>query len=227
MVLDAIGTPVLLLIMNNNCNLELYQRWYDQPFQNRLSDTMLLALIQAQRKDKRIWEIMKFDSERENFFSGRNTISNGQVMELSSNLCRRSLSLLEESLAGNHAPINERNIHDVMCSNECLLNDRLRFLSMNISKCACMELSIQHDSDLFKAAGSFCKENSAEYLCTDLAKCGKWQCDISDYGCKRIEYNQQEIPLKGNGGDCSGASKYNFMHRMIFWIFLFTTMFVW
>lgn len=216
--------------MNNTCNGELYQKWHDEPFRNRLSDSMLLALISAERRDRRIWEIMNFDNARESFFSGNDPIANGQVMELSGHLCRRSLSALKDSLAGNHAPINDRDLHDVMCSNECLLNDSLRFIAMNISNCGCLDLSVQTGSGVFYKAeegSDFCKENSGEYLCMDLDRCGKWQCDISDYGCKRIEYNQQEIPLKGFGNECSVASsRHCNMVLLSILVFLFSTNFM-
>lgn len=198
--------------MNKICSLEDYQEWYDNPYPNRLSESMLLALISAKRKDTKIWRIMDFDNSRERFFSGNVAITNGQVMELAGNLCSLSLSKLQESLAGNHGEIRQRDIHDAMCSKECLLNDKLRNISMSVSNCACLDLSIQEENKLFKSDGSFCKENSADYLCSYLGDCGEWQCDLTDFGCKRIEYNQKEIPLRGFGGDCSEASKHcNFL----------------
>ena len=206
--------------MNKTCSVRDYEEWYDIPYPNKLSESMLLALISAKRKDTKIWRIMNFDNSRERFFSGNADITNGQVMELAGHLCSLSLSKLQESLAGNHGEIRKRDIHDVMCNKECLLNDKLRHLSINMSNCACLELSTQEESDQFKTYGSFCKENSADYLCSVLGDCGEWQCDLNDFGCKRIEYNQKEVPLRGFGGDCSEASKHcNFL--VIFaWIIL-------
>ncbi len=195
--------------MNNTCNTEKYLTWYNEAFPTRLGDSMLLSLLLAQRKDKKIWEIMNFDDARESYFAGNTDISNGQVMELSGHLCRRSLISLKESLAGHHAPVNDRDIHSAMCSNECLLNDRLRFASMNMSNCNCLELSVPNDSDVVMGDDKFfCKENSGEYLCEDLGRCGEWLCEVADYACKRRFYDQQEVPLKGYGNDCSGASRH-------------------
>jgi hypothetical protein len=151
---------------------------------------------------------MDFDNNRESFFAGDKPILNGQVMEVSGQLCRQSLLELQLDLAGQHAPINDRNIHDVMCSADCSLNDQLRKNVMNVSKCDCLQLSLSSDDAQYTEEGSFCRENSGEYLCADLGKCGNWQCAISDFGCKRIEYNQIEVDLRGFGDVCSSASRF-------------------
>ena len=194
--------------MNSSCNIEEYDSWYGKPYEEELSDNFLLALVSTRRKDSEIWDIMDFENSREKFFSGYLAITNGQVMEASATLCRQSLSNLKQTLAGQHGPISERDIHDTMCNTHCALNDRLRFFSMNKTGCSCLELSIlPDDSDLFKEEGSFCREHSGDYLCSVLGKCGNWECAISDYGCKRNEYNQIKVPLRGYGNECNTASR--------------------
>ena len=195
--------------MNFSCSKDEYLRWYNGPYEDRLSDRLLLALISANRKDKDIWKIMDFDNTREAIFSGSKSVFNGQVMEVSGKLCRQSLLNLKLNLAGKHDPINDRDIHDVMCSEHCSLNDRLRFLSMNRSRCDCLQLSLSEDDPMYKEEGSFCRENSGNYLCADVGKCLSWECSISDFGCKRVEYNQIEIPLRGFGDDCNMAPTYS------------------
>lgn len=193
--------------MNSSCNIKEYDTWYNEPYEDELSNSFLLALISTQRKDSEIWDIMDFEKSREKFFSGYLAISNGQLMEVSGTLCRQSFSNLELNLAGQHGPINDHDIHDTMCSNNCLLNDMHRISSMNRSGCSCLELSISpNNTDLFKEEGSFCKEHSGDYLCSVLGKCGTWECPTSDYGCKRNEYNQIKVPLRGYGDECNIAS---------------------
>lgn len=126
--------------------------------------------------------------------------------EVSSILCRKSLSMLHLSLAGQHDTITEQSIHDVMCSVDCTLNDHLRALAMNESRCSCIDLSPSKDDPGFKEEGSFCRENSGDYLCSDLGDC-VWQCALSDFGCKRNEFNQRKIPLRN---ECSNIAHCKF-----------------
>ncbi len=196
--------------MNYSCSLDVYDKWYNTPYTEDLSNSLLLALISAERKDKYIWHsIMDFDNTRERFFAGALPISNGQVMELSGRLCRRSLTELRLDLAGQHAPISSIDIHDVMCNTHCDLNDKLRFVALNVSRCDCLQLSFGPALLPKKLKGGFCYQNSGDFLCTELGQCGSWECAEHDFGCKRIEYNQIEVPLRGFGDQCSHASRFS------------------
>lgn len=179
--------------MNSFCNITEYDDWYNEEYKEELSKSFLLALSSTRRKDKEIWHIMDFINNREKFFAGDYAISNGQVMKVAGELCRQSLSDLRLDLAGQHGPISDRSIHDVMCSVECSLNDMLRLLAMNVTRCECSELSLSQGNLDHTEGSSFCKESSGDYLCSNLGDCGSWQCAISDYGCKRHEYNQRNI----------------------------------
>ena len=194
--------------MNSTCTVADFKNWYNKPYDNDLSKSLLLVLYSTKREDD-IWDVMNFENGRENFFSGATgaEITNGQLMEVSRILCRKSLSLLHLSLAGQHDTITAQSIHDVMCSVDCTLNDHLRAMAMNESRCSCIDLSPSQDDPGFKEEGSFCKENSGEYLCSDLGDCGVWHCALSDFGCKRNEFDQRKIPLRN---ECNVAPcKFN------------------
>lgn len=66
------------IAMNSTCNVAHFENWYNEPYDNELSKS-LLVLYSTQREDKEIWDVMNFNS-REKFFSG-DLITNGQVME--------------------------------------------------------------------------------------------------------------------------------------------------
>lgn len=189
--------------MNSTCDVTEYTKWLNKPYSDELTQSTLLAITSIQRSDKKMYKIMDFENSRERFFSGDLQITNRQIMGITESLCRKSLLRLERNLAGTHGPIKDRDVHDAMCSKDCLLNDHLRSLSMIESGCDCLELSLSVDDPGFKEEGSFCRVNSGEFLCQDLKRCGKWKCGLNDYGCKRIEYNRQRVPLRGYGDDCN------------------------
>ncbi len=41
-------------------------------------------------------------------------------------------------------------------------------------------------------------------MCSELERCGQWDCRIGDFMCPRHEFNKMDIPQRGLG-DCSAA----------------------
>lgn len=195
--------------MSSPCDIEEYKLWYHEPYLEKLGAPFLLALISTTREDKDIWNFMDFDNSREKLLSGNFAITKGMVMDTFGVLCTQNLQQLRHNIAGHHGPIKDRDIHDVMCSNYCVINDQLRIEAMNRSKCDCLALSLSQGDYHYEEEGSFCKRNSGDYLCSKLGQCGTWQCEVSDFGCKRNEYNLKEVPLRGYGDDCSSAPSAN------------------
>mmetsp|Transcript_15345 Transcript_15345/g.18673 ORF Transcript_15345/g.18673 Transcript_15345/m.18673 type:complete len:214 (-) Transcript_15345:40-681(-) len=195
------------MMKNRSCNLEMYHDWYHRPYERDLSDAFLFALVSADRSHAKLWKIMNFDETRDSFFNFK--ITNGQVMEVSGLLCKTALSKLNLDLAGQHGPIEDHDIHDVMCNPYCTLSDSMRNEALNHTTCNCIQLSLSQSAHQYRDEGSFCRENTGEYLCAVLGKCGIWQCELSDFGCKRLEYNQIEVPLRGYGHVCNVASNLN------------------
>ena len=126
-------------------------------------------------------------------------------MLASSVLCRQSLKQLETDLAGQHGPVLEQDIRDVMCSSRCLLGDKMRTIAMNVSGCDCLELSTKPGQSGYKTPGDWCAESSGQQLCEELEECGEWTCALNDFHCERNEYNRLFVPLRGFGGECNSG----------------------
>ena len=82
-------------------------------------------------------------------------------MEKYENLCRVALNKLRLDIAGQHGPVREEDIYEVMCSNECQLNDSMHEQIMAKSRCTCRELSSTYSN----LEADFCSANSARMLC--------------------------------------------------------------
>ena len=163
------------------------------------------------------------NSNRNDFLSGRKSITFGQVLEISGIMCRQKLIDVQRRLSGFHGPVLDQDIYDSMCEDVCLTNDNLRQVAMADSGCTCIELSTLSDSEYFKAEGDWCVESSGQMLCDEIGGkwCGEWECRIEDFHCRRIEYNTVDIPLKGLGGSCSGCGCGGMRMRMVcFWAFV-------
>lgn len=199
------------------CDISIYHEWYKSsyPYQDQLSQSFLRDIVKATRADVDIWKSMGFDDEGKNtnnridFLSGRRTITNGQVLEISGIMCRQKLIDVQRRLSGFHGPVPDQDIYDSMCEDVCLTNDNLRQVAMAYSGCTCIELSTLPDSEYFKAEGDWCKESSGQMLCDEIGGlwCGEWECRMEDFHCRRIEYNTVDIPLKGLGGSCNGGTR--------------------
>ena len=188
--------------------MEAFHSWKAETYQNTLSSPFLQALIKVERSNSKLWKAMRFDERSHSLFlAGKIFPTQGEIMDSSGILCKQSLTNLPLLDSGTHeSPMMDQRVHEVMCSEFCLINDLLRNEAMNVTGCSCLELSLQSDDPLFKFDGSFCFENSARYLCSELGRCGKWDCELEDFQCKRMEYDRIDVPLKGKGGQCSTAS---------------------
>lgn len=195
---------------SSTCDSTLYEEWYNTLYKNNLDKYMIRKLLSAQRSNKDIWRIMQFDKTRSPFLEGNYaSYTNGQIMSLSSTLCRESLASLKIELSGSHGPVSDQSIHDEMCSSFCIINDELRNSALEKSLCTCTEMSILDDDAKGKNEQKmnwWCFENSAYMLCDELERCGVWKCGLDDFNCKRREFNQIYVPDKGYGHECSAAS---------------------
>ena len=119
--------------------------------------------------------------------------------------CRSYLKSLEVGISGRHGPVSDQSIYDVMCMDYCVINDRQRIEAMEVSYCDCKELSTQPDEVGYSLEGDFCRENSGRMMCEELERCGVWDCNVVDFLCPRMEYDQSDVELRGKPGECTGA----------------------
>ena len=122
------------------------------------------------------------------------------------------------SSAGNHGPVAEQAIHDIMCSDKCILNDELRIEAMKVSGCTCIDLSKKVTDKVYTRNGNWCYQGSGHIICEELDICGVWNCNLVDFDCKRNEY------FVGYGDDCSFAGTKRKMRLVLIliWILLVT-----
>jgi hypothetical protein len=191
--------------VSTGCVIEKYKSWYDESYR-KLDEFILVALVSSTRADKELWQIMDFDDSRSDFMAGNVRITHGQLLTITSTLCRESLVNLELSLAGRHSPVPDQDVHDEMCSNFCLMNDWLRETALIKSGCTCSELASKAIDLEPTGKEKWCDQNSGNILCEELGRCGKWQCHKDDFSCKRREFNSTYTPLKGYGWQCSGGN---------------------
>ena len=191
--------------LSKGCKIEKYRSWYDEKYR-KVDESILVALVSLTRADKKLWQLMNFDSTRSDFMAGNVKITNGQLLTVTSTLCRQSLVNLELNLAGRHSPVLDQTVHDKMCSNFCLMNDWLRETALMKSGCTCSEISSKAVDLEPTGKERWCRQNSGIILCEELGRCGEWQCHGDDFSCKRREFNSTYIPLKGYGWQCSGVS---------------------
>ena len=132
-------------------------------------------------------------------------LSNGQTMELSGYSCQTLLRQLKLEIAGDHGPVSPQSIFGEMCHMHCLFNDELRQQALDMSQCTCLQLSSQKEDLQYHKRGDWCHFNSGRLLCTELERCGIWNCRLEDFHCPRREYDRMYILGKGLGGDCSAG----------------------
>ena len=125
--------------------------------------------------------------------------------------------------AGSHGPVSDQDMHDVMCSNYCIMSDVVRFEAMMQSGCSCIDLSTPNINITFTRKGDWCYENTGHMLCEQLEVCGSWNCDLADFGCKRNEYNRIFVNLKGYGDSCSAGKRQNITSLFILIVILLVT----
>lgn len=188
--------------------MEAFHSWKAETYTRQLSSPYLQALVNVDRSNSKLWKAMRFDEKSHSLFlAGKIFPTQGEIMGSSGILCKQSLTNLPLLDSGTHeSAMLDQRVHEVMCGDFCLINDLLRSEAINVTGCSCLELSLQSDDPLYKYDGSFCFENSARYLCSELGRCGKWDCELQDFQCKRMEYDKVDVPLKGKGGQCSAAS---------------------
>ena len=174
-----------------------------EPYKGQFSNVLETNLLSIERSDMEVWRTMDFHSNQEKFLQGRGVISNGQAMEVSAVWCKEALTQLTIDLAGKHGPVSDLSIHDQMCNAFCITNDILREEAMTTSECNCLQLSTKTSDLSYTKTGDWCLKNSGRILCSELGRCGIWECALEDFHCPRRDYNQKEVPLKGFGDNCS------------------------
>lgn len=64
------------------------------------------------------------------------------------------------STAGGHGPIRTKELKRVMCSDDCVVADKVRTIALATSNCSCVELSTRSDTSQLKY--DYCRQNSGE-----------------------------------------------------------------
>ena len=186
-----------------DCNITKYYEWFEEPF-TELDQTYVVPATNL-----RWWDITNY-----NQYGGQFVLKNGNAMEVLGTKCREYLKAINIGLAGQHGPVSEQAIYDVMCTEYCNYNDLLRVAALQYSGCSCMELSTKSHEIGYSRPGDWCRENSGKILCEELDRCGVWECQLEDFSCPRQEYNTINVELRGfastdyagpNRGYCSGA----------------------
>jgi len=183
-------------IVNAECNVTRYEKWYDTRF-IRGEETELTEYVISVDGQKGFWGVLEnlrypFDP------------TYGQVMEKAADVCERSLQTLKRDLAGRHGDVENYAIFGPMCSYECLDSDILHLEAMMQSECNCLDLSPQPEDKHYRVEGEFCRKNSGRLMCQALDRCGVWHCRLGDFMCPRHEYNKEFTRFRGFG-DCSDA----------------------
>ena len=189
------------------CIIGKYWEWYKKRYDEPLTDSVASILYKSTRySNKYIWRIMNFEESKGKFLAGEVQITNGQMMDISSVLCRESLTALKLELAGSHGPVSDQHVHVEMCNEHCLLTDSLRQIAMSYSGCNCVQLPSSSSEGYYLPLNKdWCEQNSARILCDELEICGQWICAMNDFHCPRRDYNAKEIPIKGRGDQCNNA----------------------
>ena len=179
-----------------------YYEWFEEPF-TELDQTLTIPAT-----NQRWWDITHYGDNQ--LF----TLKNGHAMEVLGTKCREYLKAINVGLAGQHGPVPEQAIYDVMCTEFCNYNDLLRVEALQQSGCTCMDLSTKEHAIGYSRPGDWCRENSGKILCEELDRCGVWECQLEDFSCPRQEYNTINVELRGfastdyagpSRGSCSGA----------------------
>lgn len=207
--------------VESRCDRNKYFEWYDSQTQlpSYVVQTLERDILKLDRSDKYLWDIFDIDSLMESTSSSFSPdtlslskvpsdfiLTNGQAIELTSVFCQESLRRLKLDLRGGFGPVADKDIHKVMCSTYCQLNDRLREEAMIQSKCSCLELSKGSESSQYFVEGDWCYTSSARILCAELERCETWNCNINDFHCPRREYDLKFIEGVGYGKECSDCS---------------------
>ena len=210
----------------DECIIEMYWDWYNKHYDGPLTDSVASILYKSTRyTNKYIWRIMHFEESKGKFLAGEVRITNGQMMDISSVLCRESFKVLKLNLAGSHGPVSDQHVHVEMCNEHCLLNDSLRQIAMSYSGCNCVQLpSLSPQGYYLPLNKDWCEQNSARILCDELEICGRWICAMDDFHCPRRDYNSKEIPIKGRGDQCNDAM---FIATNMIPLLMFTTICFW
>ena len=206
-----LSTLVLFLNfdLSVSCELESYNSWFDDIYDQSESDSPVdfefyKDVAEVTREETKLWRILDLNNNSPSTIR----LTNGQVMELTSERCRDALSLLTLNSAGEHYPIDEseQHVHDAMCSKYCMVSDRLREEAMILTGCNCLELSTHPHDLLYHKTGDFCLASSGRILCNEKIEwCGIWGCTLKDFHCPRREYNRKYIPFRGNGWECGSG----------------------
>jgi len=166
-----------------------------------------LCSREGSKQSVKWWDIVSFQNEKYAPGASEYIFSNGHAMDVLGTKCRQYMQAIQIGLSGRHGPVSEQAVWEVMCLPFCIENDQIRKDAMEYSCCDCMDLSTKPDEVGYSRSGDWCREESGRIMCEELERCGRWECELADFACPRMEYNTLDIDLKGKATreGCSGA----------------------